>query len=234
VILSHRLTASGIRHQTKPSNRAFRYFDDVPTHVRDYQLGLNHTSAQPPDQRCLLEGPGKISVSVRNGGWEGNCWRGSRLAWNPKTPCFSICRHSLGCCTAQRSIQQEFRRFLTGSRRRSVPALSHLIESLSMQAWRSSLAEPASHLYLHSGVIGITLSSDGAPSHPALYLLLEMFLGYGLGYGRKDVLARQIPMRNFPWGSEEMTFGSNKEQVPQQKLDGWSGSSTTASKSAKR
>jgi hypothetical protein len=47
-----------------------------------------------------------------------------------------------------------------------------------------------------------------------------MFLGYVFGYGRKDVLARQIPMRNFPRGSEEMTFGSNKEQVPQQKLDG--------------
>jgi len=68
VILSYCVTASGTRHQTKPSNHAFRYFDDVPTHVRDYQLDLNHTSAQPPDQRCLLEGPGKISVSVRNGG----------------------------------------------------------------------------------------------------------------------------------------------------------------------
>jgi hypothetical protein len=45
-----------------------------------------------------------------------------------------------------------------------------------------------------------------------------MFLGYGFGYGRKDVLARQIPMRNFPQGSEEMTFGSNKERLPQQKV----------------
>jgi hypothetical protein len=64
------------------------------------------------------------------------------------------------------------------------------------------------------------MSSDGAPSHPGLYLLLEMFLRYGFGYGCKDVLASQIPMRNSPRGSEEMTFGSNKEQVPQQNLDG--------------
>jgi hypothetical protein len=201
VILSYCVTASGTRHQTKPSNHAFRYFDDVPTHVRDYQLDLNHTSAQPPDQRCLCNACGtqKDLCQCEKQWMRGELPTGSRLAWNPKTPCFSICRHSLGCCTAQRSIQQEFRRFLTGSRRRS---------------------EPASHLYLHSGARGITLSSDGVPSHPGLYLLLEMFLGYGFGYGRKDVLARQIPMRNFPRGSEEMTFGSNKEQVPQQKLDG--------------
>jgi hypothetical protein len=47
-----------------------------------------------------------------------------------------------------------------------------------------------------------------------------MFLRYGFGYGRKDVLASQIPMRNSSRGSEQTTFGSNKEQVPQQKLDG--------------
>jgi hypothetical protein len=136
VILSYCVTASGTRHQTKPSNHAFRYFDDVPTHVRDYQLDLNHTSAQPPDQRCLCNACGtqKDLCQCEKQWMRGELPTGSRLAWNPKTPCFSICRHSLGCCTAQRSIQQEFRRFLTGSRRRSVHALSHLIESLSMRA----------------------------------------------------------------------------------------------------
>jgi hypothetical protein len=189
--------------RTKPSNHMFRDFTDVPTHVRDYQLDLNHTSAQPPRSEMSVQPEWSLPVweKVDEKGIAG----GLAIGLEPQNPVFQYLQTSLGCCTAQRFIQQEFRRFLTGSRRRSVRALSHLIESLSMRAWRSSLAEPASHLYLHSGVIGITLSFDAASRILDYICYSKMSLRYGVGYGCKDVLAREIPKRSSQRGLEEMS-----------------------------